>query len=71
MHTFSSIVTYSHTFESACPKQVPLNGPNTPKLLHDTIEVKALAHVYKLDPSSLAKQEFFGLRNTYLGALAI
>ncbi len=71
MHIFSSIITYSHTFESACPKQVPSNGSNTPKLLHDIIEVKALAHVYKLDLSSLIKQELFGLRKTYLIAHVI
>jgi hypothetical protein len=71
MHTFSSILSYLHTFESACPKQVPSDSSNTPKLLYDTIEVKALAHVYKLDVSSLTKQEFFGLRKTYLIAFAI
>jgi hypothetical protein len=50
---------------------VPSDSSNTPKLLYDTIEVKALAHVYKLDVSSLTKQEFFGLRKTYLIAFAI
>ncbi len=71
MYIFSSIVAYLHTFESAGPKQVPSNDSNKPKLLHDTIEVKALAHLYKLHPSSITKQIFFELRKTYLVALAI
>jgi hypothetical protein len=52
---FSFITAYWHTFETACPKQVLLNGSNKNKLLHDTIEIKALAHVCKLNPSSLTK----------------
>jgi hypothetical protein len=51
--TFSSIAAYLQTFDSACPKQVPSNGSNKPKLLHDTIEIKVLAHVCKLDLSYL------------------
>ncbi len=44
---FSSIIPYWHTFEIACPKQVPLNGSNKKKILHDTKEIKALAHACK------------------------
>jgi hypothetical protein len=32
---------------------VPSTGSNKPKLMHDTIEVKVLAHVCKLDLSFL------------------
>jgi hypothetical protein len=60
----SSLVAYWHTFESACPKSVPSNGSNKPKLLHDTIEVRALAHVCKLDPSFLINTRIFWVKET-------
>jgi len=41
---------------------MPSNGFNKPKLLHDTIEVTALAHVCKLDPSSLTNAIIFWLK---------
>ncbi len=50
---FSFAITYWQTFDNACLKQVPSNGSNKPKLLHDIIKVKAPTYVYKLDPSSL------------------
>jgi hypothetical protein len=52
INIFSSIMAHWHTFESACPKQEPSNGSNKTKLMHDMIEVKALAQAYKLDLSS-------------------
>jgi len=56
---FSSTIAYWHTFDNACSKQVPLNGSDKPKLFHDTIEVRALAHVCKLDSSSLTNARIF------------
>ncbi len=53
--TFSFALTYLHTIESACSKQVRSNGSNKSILLHDTIEVRALAHACKLDFSSSTK----------------
>jgi hypothetical protein len=51
---FSFAMThYWHTFEIACPKHEPLNGSNKVNLLYDIIQVKAFAHGYKLDTSSL------------------
>jgi hypothetical protein len=55
---------------------MPSNGFNKPKLLHDTIEVKAHAHVYKLDPSSLTNARIFKVKESLpngffnLGAIA-
>jgi hypothetical protein len=51
-----------HTIESACLKQVPSNGSNKSKLLHDTIEVKALAHTCKLDFSSSTKERILWVK---------
>jgi hypothetical protein len=59
---FSSVITYWQTFDNACLKQVPLIGSNKPKLLHDTIEVKALAHVCKLDSSPLTNVKTFWVK---------
>ncbi len=72
---FSFTITYWHTFENACSKQLPSNGSNKLNLLHDIIEIRALAHVYKLDPSSLTKVRIFWVKenlsnNSYnLGAI--
>jgi hypothetical protein len=41
---------------------MPSNGFNKPKLLHDTIEVRAHAHVCKLDPSSLTNARIFWVK---------
>jgi len=59
INIFLSTIAYWHTFDSACLKQVSLNGSNKPKLFHDTIKVRALAHVCKLDPSSLTNARIF------------
>jgi len=59
---FSFIITYSQTFNIACLKQMPSNGFNKPKLLYDTIEVRALAHVCKLDHSSLRNARVFWVK---------
>ncbi len=73
---FSSTIAYWYTFDNACPKQMPLNGSHKPKLLSNTIEVKALAHVYKLDPSFLTNARFFSIKENLsnssynLGAIA-
>jgi hypothetical protein len=56
---FSFAIAYWQTFNSACLKKMPSNGSNKPKLLHDTIEVRALAYVCKLDPSSLTNARIF------------
>jgi hypothetical protein len=50
------------TFNIACLKQMPSNGFNKPKLLHDTIEIKALADVYKLGLSSLTNARIFWVK---------
>jgi len=47
------VVAYWHTFESVCPKHEPSNYLNKVKFLHNIIESKALAQVYKLNLSSL------------------
>jgi hypothetical protein len=59
---FSFVITYWQTFDNACLKQVPSNGSNKPKLLHDIIKVKALAYVCKFDPSFLANARIFQVK---------
>jgi hypothetical protein len=59
---FSSVVIDANTFDGACSKQVPSNGSNKHKLLHDIIEVKALAHVCKLDLSFLTNARIFWVK---------
>jgi hypothetical protein len=46
------VIAYWHTFERVCPKHEP-NGLSKVKFLHNIIEGKALAQVYKLNFSSL------------------
>jgi hypothetical protein len=50
---------------------MPINGSNKPKLLHDTIEVRAIAHVCKLDPSYLTDAKKIWVEETYPIVLAI
>lgn len=38
---------------NACPKQEPLDGSNMSRSSHETIELKNVTQVYKLNPSSL------------------
>jgi hypothetical protein len=44
------------------PNMNQSNGFNKPKLLHDTMEVRAFAQVYKLDPSSFTKATMFWVK---------
>jgi len=50
---------------------MPINGSNKPKLLHDTIEVRAIAHLCKLDPSYLTDARIFWVKEKYPVVLAI
>jgi hypothetical protein len=68
---FSFVVAYWQTFDNACLKQVPSNGSNKPKLLHDTIKVRAIAHLCKLDLSSLTNEKKFRLKKAYLLVIII
>jgi hypothetical protein len=44
---------------NACPKQEPLDGSNMPRSSHETIELKNVTQVYKLNLSSLTLATIF------------
>jgi len=68
---FSFVITYWHTFESACQTNEPSNGSNKAKVLHDTIEVKTFVQVCKWTIHLLYKQQFFLSKKTCLITLLI